>query len=655
MGVRVERSNNRILLSSPAPTPGLQHAIPGAYWRDQSEVWSLPLDLTTCALLRDRFGARLEIGPDLTRWARAEKAKRETAANTAAAETADLVRLPEAAPALFAATATRLYQRPAIRFVADAMGRDGRRRALIADTVGLGKTAEAIGSVLETGVEGPYLVVCPMGAVQDAWVPELERWAPADVDIITLPVGRPKREAILNEIVGRQGSLGRTWIVVHPAIVRAQTLWICGATEVDVAGTRTVCGSETKYKAGRIEELDCGHEKDRATKTIDRHEYPQLFDLEYGAVIVDESDQILIRLTGTPNLQRRGMELLGGLVRPNGIRIAMSGTPFRSKPHQLWSTLNWLDPVRWSGKWRWIQSYWKTGGYSGYEIIKDGFMEEREGMMIADLKDVMIRRTREEVRGDLPPKVYPSNRPEETHVAGIYLPMSKGQRAAYDSIVKTGSAEIEGGEINPLGVLAEITRMKQFAGAEGRLNAAREFEPLAKGNKFDWILEFLLSLGFPDRPATKLVIASQFTKLLNAFANGVNSTKGLAKVEYGMITGQQNALKRHETVETFEDPASDLSLLFLNTKAGGSAITLDAAEIMVVLDETYVDDEQQQLEGRIDNRKPERKIVPRSYYYLRSEGTIEETIAQANAEARRAGGRILDGSAIAKRAKELIK
>jgi SNF2 family DNA or RNA helicase len=661
MTVRVERAGNRILLASQTPTPGLARSLPGAYWRDREGVWSLPLDLTTCALLRDRFGPRLTIGPILTAWARAEKAKRETAAETAAAETADLVRLPEVAPTLFAGTASRLYQRSAIRFVADAVGRDGRRRALIADTVGLGKTVEAIGAILESGVPGPYLIVCPLGAVELTWAPEIRRWIGDDARIVTLPTGREKREEVLGSLIygpevydGQamadteaaleryEPVLARTWVIVHPAIVRTQTWLVCA-----------LCGDKTKYKAGPVEVLDCGHERG-GSKTEHDHTFPQLFDMEWGAIVADESDQILIRLTGTPNLQRRGMEMLRDLVVPDGVRIAMSGTPFRSKPHQIWSTLNWLDPVRWSGKWRWIQSYWKTGGYSGYEIIKDGFMEERTDMMLADLKDVMIRRTREEVRGDLPAKMYPSNAgPDMT--PGIYLPMSAKQEKAYQQIVKTGSAQIEGGELNSLGVLAEMTRMKQFAGAVGRLNARREFEPLAEGNKYDWIIEHLRTMGFPDRPDSKIVIASQFTKLLNAFAAGVKA-EFKSQVGIGFVTGEQGAKDRMETVATFEDPANrHVEVLFINTKAGGSSITLDAADSMVVLDETWVDDEQQQLEGRNDNRNPELKIVPRSYYYLRSLGTIEETIAEANAQARRTGQAVLDGAAIARRAKELTR
>lgn len=642
MSIRAERAGNRIYLASQTPTPGLKSAIPGAYWSDAKQVWSLPLDFTTCLLLRERFGKRLEIGPMLTRWAREEKAKRESQLVVANSMTADLEVLPKVAPDLFAVMGNRPYQYAAVRFVADARGRDGRRRALIADTVGLGKTTEAIGAVLECDVPGPYLVVCPMGAVEDAWRPELLRRLPEGHQIVTLPTGRAKREKVLEELAHLSkrtegGALANTWVVVHPAIVRTQTWLVCGR-----------CDDRMKYRAGRIDELDCGHERNRTTRTEHDHEYPQLFSMEWGAVIADESDQMLIRLTGTPNLQRRGMEMLRDLVKPGGARIAMSGTPFRSKPHQIWSTLNWLDPVEWSGKWRFIQKYWRTGGWSGYEIVKDGFMEEREAMLLDELKTVMIRRERKEVRKDLPPKDYPSNVDSAATglPPGIYLPMSPKQAKAYRQIEKEGEAELENGTLTPLGILAEMTRLKQFAGAVGDLDARGEFQPKAEGNKYDWLVQFMRELGFPDRPASKIVVASQYTKLLKAFgvAIGVEFRSGRNALPVAWITGEESATVRSANIARFEDIDSDLSILFINTKAGGSAITLDAADIMVVLDETEVSDEQEQLEGRIDNRNPERKIVPRSYYYLRSADTIEEGLALKNAEAKARGAKLLGGN-----------
>lgn len=655
MKVRIEKEGNRILLSADRPV-GLKDSIPGAYFR-QDKIWSMPLDLETCSMLREKFAARLEIGPGLWAWAKDAKAQRASLQATAATYDADLKLLPDVAPKLAEAMSSRTYQRAAARFIADATGRDGRRRSLIADTVGLGKTAEALAGVLEAGVPGPHLIICPKTAVNKTWVAEINRWLPGD-ETITVPDGRVERDNILNNLAGRAAgpafyqpaegpvSLARTWVVLHPAAIRTQTWWDCPE-----------CGSPTKYTTRPTPELDCGHAKGRAKVRHD-HTFPQLFGMSWGSVTVDESDQILIRLTGTPNLQRRGAEMLRDLVRPDGVRIAMSGTPFRSKPHQAWSTLNWLDPIRWSGKWRWIARYWETvdGTFGGTTIGK--FIEDREAMMLGELSDVMLRRERTDVRGDLPAKLYagtPLFADDETSPIGVWLPMEGKQAKAYKQMAQTATADLAGGSVSAIGVLAELTRLRQFAGAEGHINAAGEFEPLAKGNKFEWLIGFLEELGLPGKPASKVVIASQFTKLLEAFQGGVERSLKLDWDRTGMITGNVSQLKRDDYIDQFEDVDNPLDVLFINTKAGGSSITLDAADVMVILDETWVDDEQEQLEGRIDNRNPERKIVPRTYYYLRSLGSIEESIAVANAEAKSNGKRILDGMKPTEFAKRIIQ
>lgn len=646
MKIRVEKVGNRVLLAADGPTPGLKGLIPGAYFR-KDKLWSFPLEFETCLLLRERFGVSLAIGPELRSWAKAEKAHRTGMKERAGAPDADLKRLHEVAPKLAGAMGSRTYQRSGVRYVVDAIGRDGRKRALLADTVGLGKTAQALGACLENDVPGPYLIVCPKTAVNATWSAEIRRWLPTD-EVVTLPDGKAGRENILNSLVARANnwatdglpreptSLHRTWVIVHPYSIRTQTWWRCAS-----------CGSQTKFSTRPTPELDCGHSKDRTTKVWNESNFPQLFEISWGAVVIDESDQILIKKTGTPNLQRRGAELLGEAVRDGGLRLAMSGTPFRSKPHQIWSTLNWLDPVRWSGKWRWIEKYWGTnsGMFGGTTIAE--FREERETMLSEELADVMLRRTRDMVRSDLPGKLYagsPLVLGDETSPVGVWLPMQGKQLKAYKQMEQAGFALIDGGELNTIGVLAELTRLKQFAGAEGEIGPDGEFRPRAAGNKFDWLLEFLVATGFPDKPSTKVVVASQFTQLLNAFRAGVEKFVGLGQDRTGAVTGEISGSKREYFIECFEDAKDPLDLLFINTKAGGSSITLDAAEVMVILDETWVDDEQEQLEGRIDNRQPERRIVPRTYYYLRSLDSVEQGIAVNNAEAKRQGRRILDGA-----------
>jgi hypothetical protein len=576
---------------------------------------------------------------------------------TAGSLDAELKRLPDVAPVLAAAMADRKYQRVAARYIADTRGRDDRRRALIGDTVGLGKSAEALGGILEAGCTGPFLIVCPKTAVNSTWKNEINRWLPGDT-VITLPEGKAAREKILDGLVnlarmnaedhaaGRPSlmTLDRTWVVVHPYAIRTQTWWRCPG-----------CGSPTKYTAKPTDVLDCGHTKFAGTvKTEHEHNFPQLFAIEWGAMVVDESDQILIRLSGTPNLQRRGAELLRDLVRPEGVRLAMSGTPHRSKPHQIWSTLNWLDPFRWSGKWRWVGKYWETvnGTFGGTTIGE--FRDERDEMLAGELTDVFLRRERADVRSDLPAKLYAGQPLYGTDgPVGVWLEMTPKQEKVYRQMAKTATATIAGQELTAIGVLAEMTRLKQFACSTGSI-VGGEFIPTADGNKYEWLVGFLKELGFPDRPATKVVFASQFTKLLKAFGDGIEADRELAGkgsvLRLGYITGEESQKVRDANVESFESDADgSLNVLFINTKAGGSSITLDAADVMVIDDETWVDDEQQQLEGRIDNRNPERKIVPRTYYYLRSLNTIEEGIAVANAEAKAAGKRILDGVAWARK------
>jgi SNF2 family DNA or RNA helicase len=67
----------------------------------------------------------------------------------------------------------------------------------------------------------------------------------------------------------------------------------------------------------------------------------------------------------------------------------------------------------------------------------------------------------------------------------------------------------------------------------------------------------------------------------------------------------------------------------MNTKAGGESITLDQyCDEMFILDETWITDDQTQLEGRIDNRGQINR--PRTFHYIITANTIEESIAKSN-------------------------
>jgi len=677
------KNGRRIYLSSSSPLAGLKERIPGANLNQgqyNKPYWSLPLSMPVCRRLREEFGSELIIGPRLWTWAKAEQAKAAKMKILAAARDAELAWVPAYAPRLAKAMEARKYQRVGARFVAEAMANGAG--CLVADQPGLGKTLEAIGGVVESQTAGPYLVVTPKTSVVPVWAREIPRWMDGQT-IVTLPEGdqrinkittkqRARRDAVLDAL-DNSLDLAATWLIVHPEAVRTRVYWVCG-----------VCGQETPRKAGKVE-LKCKDERKRLAwhdpelRKPDRveHEFPQLFAREWGAVIVDESDRSLLRLTGTPTQTRQGMEMLR--LRTDGLRIAMTGTPTRGRPHLLWGQLNWLAPKAFPSFWNWTELFWElsSNGYSNHVI---GKLIDEEGLW-RSLDRYVLRRTKAEVAPDLPPKTYvgtPAVTGDEDSPHGVWLPMEGAQGRAYKEMLETSAADLaDGSRVEAIGILAELTRLKQFAGASGRMipqtktwdcddsgpdcpeqpgphthtKTVQHFQPELPSNKFEYLVQLLDELGFPDAPSTKVVIVSQFTEMLNLFARelparlqalSVNSRTPIrSDVMPVLLTGEQSGRRREEAIAAMNRPVgSGAHLMLLQTKTGGVAITLDQADVMVFLDETWVPDDQEQAEDRIHRVSNPRPVF---YHYLRSLETVDLGIALTNAERDENSKRLLDG------------
>lgn len=659
MSVAIDIVRGRIWMVSNFATPGLGKDIPGASFSTKPHPhWSIPLTFDACLALRERFGRSLEIGPDLLVWAKAEKQRRQEMADLGRATDAELVRLPEVSPVLAGAMASRTYQRAAAKFVKTG------RNVLIADQPGLGKTLEAIGGIIESGVAGPYLVVTPKTAVQSVWAREIPRWWPGSV-VVTVPDGRAKRDEILwqfvygpevydgqatadtEEAIERyRPKFERTFLVVHPEMVRTKSWWVCGYVHEDEDGTAAEpCGVRTAYRTGP-KQLDCLHAA-RHAPLVNEHDYPELFTVDWGAIVMDESDRILVRKTGKPTQARRGAELLE--TREDGLRIAMSGTPFRSRPHLLWGTLNWLEPTRYTSFWRWVETYYATeSGWGGSKKLSEPLPDMNQ-KMDAELNGIMLRRTKAEVAPDMPAKTYIGTQlvpDDKDSPVGVWLPMSPEQERLYKQMSEQSFARMDGGMLNAIGILAEMTRMKQFANSCGRTSGNYDFIPKLPSNKFDYIVELCSELGIPEEPETKLVVVSQFTELLGVFAQELEKALKAPGIT-AMLTGEVTGRRREETIDAFNQPAGYASdytanphVLFLNVKAGGVAITLDTADHMVIVDETWIPDDLEQAEDRIHRVSRPRPVF---YHYLRSMGSIDEHIAWINAERRANSAAVLDG------------
>lgn len=586
-------------------------AVPGASWAKSHKAWTFPLTFQTCLDLRAKFGKRLVVGNALAEWAREEKARAEAVKPLLSAVDAELQHLPQRAPTLYAAMSNRPYQLPAVKFAAE-LG-----TALVADQPGLGKTLVGMAACIERWATGTHLILAPKTSVGVVWEPELKRWL-SDVDggvaVFPLRGTRQQRTAALAEFAA-----------LHDSADRPAHIFVIANTEMVRTKEHEDCADENCEGVGSYDH-DMGQHK---TVKWYEHEYPELFD-DWDSIIVDESHKALIKTAGKESQTRRGMTMLAKLdADGDQLRLPLTGTPFKGKTKNLWGTLNWMRPKQFSSFWTWANSY-LTVEDNGYGHDIGDVREDRKEAFYAMLDGVMIRRTKSELR-----RINPAWAPPDKVYETVWCEMEPKQAKAYKAMLLDAVAAVDGGKVTANGVLAEMTRLKQFAHAYGEMVDTGKldedgvpiirFSPSLPSGKFTRILQDLEERGISGDPdqvggELKVVIGSQFTAMLKLYSAELTRLG----IEHFMLTGETSDRKRVEQQQRFQQPGGP-RLFLINTTAGGVSITLDAADELWILDETWVPDEQEQLEDRVHRASNvEHQVTIRYFVTL---GTIEEDIA----------------------------
>lgn len=617
MEVRVEKIGNRIHLKSEyrSDIPDKCKEINGYSWLKEKKVWSFPLDFNNCLRLRELFQHELKIGPELSAWARTEKKRHEELMALTSEVRADLRLVAEVSPALAKAMGNRPYQQVGAAWLARA------GQALLGDHPGLGKTLQAMGAVVEARLTGPILVFAPKTAAIVTWTEELSKWLPNDmVYCITALNGKKRDEALHRVNVYFRDGL---WLNAFDDKSPEPRMWVL--CNIEMARAKAM-------ERAKAEELGVDWFSPK---------YPGLFNMPWSAVIVDESHNGLItqysqihKMTQT----RAGMAKIP--LREDAMKFGMSGTPMRGKPYNLWGTLNWLRPDLYPSYWRWVKKYFELYD-NGYGMIIGGFKEGMEKEFNRDLESIMLRRTKAEVLSDLPPKQYAGTRLENQDAAtapGHWLPIEGSQLKDYQKIGRDAAIKLEGGNLLPNGHLALMTRQKQFASASARIDEDGEYQPCLPSNKFDWLVEFLAERGISgddEYGDGKVIVATQFTRLANLFHRELEALG----IKSHLLTGEIKPEKRKEMVAEFQESGGP-RVFILNTIAGGVSLTLDMADDVVILDETWNPDDQEQVEDRAHRASRMHSVT---IHYVRSLGTIEEEIALEIGEREGIQKQILDG------------
>ena len=622
--VRLERhGENRILAKIPwlgGSGRDMAKMVAGCYplWdktgeRDKFIGWTYPLDLEVCRNLRTVFGEMIRIGPELEAWARAERGQETAQLALRASYAHDLPGIEGVAPLLAQAFRARPFQPVAVQFALDG------QRVLIGDEPGLGKTLETLGALALKGSKR-VLVICKKTAITTVWEREINRWLAGRAEAFA---GVPER-----------------------GDNRAARLAIIDSFEIftelapDVMSVLIINTEMCRVKFGHEEDED-GEE---TGKRWEAPEYPGLFSSDWDAIVVDESHKSLIgKNTSSKTITQTRLGAVRLPLADDGLKLALSGTPFRGHEMNIWGTLNWLHPKVFTSYWTFAKTYFNVqdNKYGGFDILDDGTvrpeMKEAFDRMLARY---LIRRTKAEVAPDLPQKMYGGSllhpRDPKSPV-GVWLYMSLAQEQLYKQLSDDALVELENGTLLVNGVLAELTRQKQIADAAGDLDDEGKYHPRLPSNKLDWILDFLEEQWGNEG---KVIIASQFTQVINLFH------REAIKAGYPSwcLTGQTSQRERNAIVADFSDPSSALRCCFINTLAGGESITLDAADVVILIDETHIPDDQIQVEDRAHRVSREAGRPPVTVYYLRSLKTVDEEIPVITGAREGAISERLDGS-----------
>lgn len=619
----VEMVGNRIHLTSEFKHKDQAKSVIGARWSPKDRVWTYPLELETCRRLRDAFGEDLVIGQALWGWSKQQVEREKTLTSMIdlskidMTEVVDLPNVRTQAPTMWAAMQQRPYQPIASRYMALA------RRCLNGDQPGIGKTIETLGALVEAGVTGPVLVLAPKTSALTVWPAEIHKWLADDVPHTVHNIAglTPAKRA---NAWGSFLSALKDPTTMHIMIANAEQVGIKKFTECPDG----ICDGDEDW---------CPSLDKHVNKSEKRR--PFLHSVAWNAVVADETHKWLINTRGK-SASQVGYGFTRLPVTEDALMFALSGTPLKGKKWNIFGTINWLFPKTHTSKWRFIETFWRVetdaqrtrggGSVEVRHITGDWVSPKAKQAFFRTLGTVMIRRTKAELRA-----INPAWMPPEKRYHDVYLPMESKQATHYRAMEKAQAVVIKGQRLTATGILAEMTRLKQFACSDGEI-VEGNFTPTLPSNKFTWLLEFLEERGIEQKAGSalqgdlsddvrKVVVASQFTSLINLWSAELVG-RGINVVS---ITGETSDSNRAEHMRAFQENPS-VRVCLINTMAGGVSITLDAADDIVLMDETWVPDDMEQVEDRVHRASNVEHQV--DVWYVRSADTIEELIATANVD-----------------------
>jgi SNF2 family DNA or RNA helicase len=233
----------------------------------------------------------------------------------------------------------------------------------------------------------------------------------------------------------------------------------------------------------------------------------------------------------------------------------------------------------------------------------------------------VLRRMKKEVAPWLPDKLY----------VDVDVRMSTRQAQQYRRMEEEAWSQLGHEEVVAGGNLARITRMKQFANAHSKVDTNGDIIPLYSPKLEAMLGKFEERGMFDDNREAKALVFSQSRRMVDFIAERLRK-EGLETLVISGKTKNRRAVK-----EAFQD--GKVQVLVIVTTAGGTSLTLDAADDVHLIDEMWDPGEDEQAEDRAHRVSRIHQVTVFTY---RTIDTIDQDIAMTKWEKKETHSLILD-------------
>jgi superfamily II DNA or RNA helicase len=324
------------------------------------------------------------------------------------------------------------------------------------------------------------------------------------------------------------------------------------------------------------------------TYGVTRVDVDELKNFYFNYIILDESQNI-------KNPASKSFKAVRSLKSKH--KLILSGTPVENSVSDLWSQLTFLNPGLLG-----TQAFFYEEYVQAIEKKKD---EEKARKLQSIIKPFVLRRTKEQVAAELPPKT------EQV----IYCDMSEDQAAYYE---KTKSAyrndllqSMDDGTFaqKQVQLLQGLTALRQLANHPVMIDGTY----ISDSGKFENVIHTLDNVL---KGGHKVLVFSQFVKHLDIFKKHFEAEN----IPFAYLDGSTR--NRGEIVSEFQQN-TELKVFLISIKAGGVGLNLTQADYVFILDPWWNPAVEQQAIDRTHRIGQDKKVF---IYKFIAKDTVEEKI-----------------------------